>query len=966
MDEIAGYTVDRVRDVPGGGRLWELTHERTGASHIHFEWDDDNDTFAVLFPTVPRDSTGVAHILEHMIFAGSRRYPTRLLPALASRSLSTFLNAMTAPAWTVYPVASRNREDFWNLASVYLDAVFFPLLTEDAFHQEGWRLEFAEAADATSGLRWKGVVYNEMKGAMAAPGALMGRATGRALFPGTTFAENSGGSPEHIPDLTVDHLRAFHREHYHPSNARFFSAGRVPLSELTERIEGLALSHFDRLDVDTSVPAVERFASARRLSVPLAVPDAEAKGQALVAWVTRERIDDSARILALQVLSEALLVGQAAPLRRALIDSGLGSALADGTGFQTWYPEPVFGAGLKDVAAGREGEVEELVRTSLGRIAGKGLDAELVDGAIDRLEFQVRERSNVGVPFGIRLLSSLSALMTYGGDPLSELDPAPDLAALAEARRKDGYLESLITTELLDNPHRALIVLDPDPDLERRQDEEERGRLTAIEVSLEESAKQALVTRGVEFAALQDEPPDPSSLPILDLRGVRPEVREPAWVQQVVAGVPVSFYPQPTAGVTYIDVHCDFSALPDALVDDLRLFASILTQTGVAGQDHIALARRIARDTGGVGAGADVQPVLDPMGSLRWLSIGGKALARKQAQLIGIVGDIMASAEFEPDRVAQVLAEQRTRMEARIAPAGSALAMGQARSRLDGAQALRDRLSGLGALARLRAAEDTGGAEAATARLRDLHRALFSRSRLCVCVTCEEGAIEDVAKRLEEALGALPAGADGIPSPLPDPLPGRAVARTATVPVAYNARAFLGPGYEDPDAAPLQVAAHLSRSTFLWRELRERGGAYGAHADASGLGSSFWFNSYRDPHIVRTYRIFDEAITRLCEDPIEEDDLAGAIRSVWRQLDPTDSPDSRGRSAFVRRVAGLDPELRLAHRERVLAVTAERVHEVSAKYLRSQPGVIATVAGNAKVEEALAEDPDLFDVVEPV
>ncbi|HEX4215008.1 MAG TPA: insulinase family protein [Candidatus Dormibacteraeota bacterium] len=966
MDEIAGYTVERVRDVPGGGRLWELTHERTGAAHVHFEWDDDNDTFAVLFPTVPRDSTGVAHILEHMIFAGSRRYPTRLLPALASRSLSTFLNAMTAPAWTVYPVASRNREDFWNLTSVYLDAVFFPLLTEDAFDQEGWRLEFAEASDPRSGLRWKGVVYNEMKGAMAAPGALMGRATGRALFPGTTFAENSGGSPEHIPDLTLEQLRAFHEEHYHPSNARFFSAGRVPLAELAARVEELALRHFDRLEVDTSVPDVDRFQSPRRLSVPLAVPDGDAKGQALVGWVTRARIDESARMLALQVLTEALLVGQAAPLRRALIDSGLGSALADGTGFQSWYPEPVFGAGLKDVPRGREGEVDELVRASLKRIAEEGLDPELVDGAVDRLEFQVRERSNVGVPYGIRLVSMFSAVMAYGGDPFSELDPGPDLAAMAEARRQDGYLESLISTELLDNPHRALIVLDPDPDLERRQDDDERERLKAIEVSLDETATRAIVARGVEFAALQGEAPDPSCLPILDLRAVRPEVREPAWVQRVVAGVPVSFYPQPTAGVTYFDVHCDFAALPEALIDDLRLFSAILTQTGVAGQDHIALARRIARDTGGVGAGADVQPILDPMGSLRWLTIGGKALARKQGQLLGIIGDIMASAVFEPARVAQVLAEQRTRMEARIAPAGSALAMGQARARQDGGQALRDRLSGLGALARLRAAAETGGAEGASVRLGELHRALFSRDHLCVCVTCEEGAIEEIARRLEEVLGALPAGVGAADLPLPEPLPGRAVARTATVPVAYNARAFVGPGYEDPDAAPLQVAAHLSRSTFLWRELRERGGAYGAHADASGLGSSFWFNSYRDPHIVRTFRIFDEAIIRLCEGPVEDEDLQGAIRSVWRQLDPTDSPDSRGRSAFVRRIAGLDPELRLAHRERVLGVTVEQIREVSAKYLRNQPGVIATVAGNAKVEEALAEDPELFDVVEPV
>src|ERR1700680_2903968 len=258
---IGGYTIRRREPLDRiEGAYMELEHDRTGARHLHIEAKDDNNAFAVFFPTVPKDDTGVAHILEHVVLAGSRRFPVRdPFFSMTRRSLATFMNAFTSADWTMYPFSTRNAKDFQNLLDVYLDATFFPRLSEDSFKQEGIRFEFQEPADPKSGLRYKGVVFNEMKGALASPQAAVQNALGRALFPGLTYAYISGGDPEDIPDLTWEQLRKFHSVHYHPSNAYFYTYGDRPLEEPLSAIEQDALSHFERLEVDTSISKVNRF-----------------------------------------------------------------------------------------------------------------------------------------------------------------------------------------------------------------------------------------------------------------------------------------------------------------------------------------------------------------------------------------------------------------------------------------------------------------------------------------------------------------------------------------------------------------------------------------------------------------------------------------------------------------------------------------------------------------------------------
>src|SRR5450759_4225073 len=380
---IGGYTIRRREPLDRlDGAYLELEHDRTGVRHIHIESKDDNNAFAVFFPTVPKDSTGAAHVLEHVVLAGSQRYPVRdPFFSMTRRSLATFMNAMTSSDWTMYPFSTRNAKDFMNLLDVYLDATFFPRLSEDSFKQEGLRFEFEDSADPKSGLRYKGVVFNEMKGALATPHAAVQRAMGKSLFPGLTYSYISGGDPEDIPNLTWEHLRQFHATHYHPSNAYFYTYGNLPLDPPLEVIERNVLPRFQRIDVDTKIPDVKRFKNPIKAVEPYPVPptaDIKRKSQALVAWVTVPT-GDSFQQLAMKVLAEVLMSNAGSPLRKALIDSGLGTAMADGSGFQDDYRESVFGAGLKDVASEDAEKVQKVVLDTLDKLADEGVDQAHVD-----------------------------------------------------------------------------------------------------------------------------------------------------------------------------------------------------------------------------------------------------------------------------------------------------------------------------------------------------------------------------------------------------------------------------------------------------------------------------------------------------------------------------------------------------------------------------------------------------------
>ena len=971
-ESIGGYTILRREPLERlDGAYLELVHERTGARHLHIECSDDNNAFAVFFPTVPKDSTGVAHILEHVVLAGSQRFPVRdPFFSMTRRSLATFMNALTSSDWTMYPFSSRNTKDFMNLLSVYLDATFFPQLSEDSFKQEGIRYEFEDPADPRSGLRYKGVVFNEMKGALASPHAAMQRAIGSSLFPGLTYANVSGGDPEHIPDLTWEALRHFHAVHYHPSNAYFYSYGDQPLERTLAQVEELALSRFDRIGIDTSIPNVERFHKPiQAFEQYPATPgeDHSRKSQALVAWVSVPA-GDSGRLLAMRILSDVLLGNAGAPLRKALIDSKLGTAMADGSGLQDDFRETVFGAGLKDIASEDAPKVERVVLDTLEKLAGGGLDLAQVNAAIHRLEFEKRERSNAGLPYALKVLFNCLSAYYYSGDPYSALNFDTDLDQLERARKDGRFFENLIRAELLENAHRVLVTLEPDPGLEDRKRRAELDRLAAIETRLSESDRARIVEDGLRLKAAQDAKQDLSVLPTLELTDIPMKFEEVVDQPAVVGPARLDFFPLPTNGITYIDIRSDFSALTTEMKDLLPLFGRVLTQSGAAGQDYVEIATRIAAHTGGIGAAAQVQSLAAREDYLQSFVVSGRALDRNVGPFIELLTDLVARLEIEPRRLREIIAESATRLESSLANLGYQFALLRAQSMLSSEGAVNDALQGIGMLHVIRRLAQLGESELGDviARLDSIRTSLFRKSSIQVVVTCEESMVPTITRLMGRLVDTLPDGVAGGHAEQPKPLAVLAEARTAPVPIAFNVRGFKTVRYTHPDAPGLLVLANYLRDTFLHRELREKGGAYGGSAQASTGGGTFYMGSYRDPNITRTYDVFDQAAGWVIDGEISDEALKEAILGACGDVDPLESPDIKGRREAINRLTGFTREERERFKQRLLHVTADDLRRIARIYLAEGRPVSATVAGPELIEAARKERPELFEIVAPV
>jgi len=969
---IGGYTIKRHEPLARlDGAYIELEHERTGARHIHIECPDDNNGFAVFFATPPNDSTGVAHILEHVVLAGSQRYPVRdPFFSMTRRSLATFMNAFTGSDWTTYLFSTRNEKDFKNLLDVYLDATFFPRLSEDSFKQEGIRFEFEDPADPKSGLRYKGVVFNEMKGALATPGAAIDRAIGKTLFPGLPYAYVSGGDPQDIPNLTWEMLRGFHARHYHPSNAHFYTYGNRPLGETLDAIERGALSRFQRIDPDSDIPDVTRIKHPAQAVEPYpAEPgdDNDRKAQALVAWVTIPSAD-SFRNLAMRVLSEVVLSNAGSPLRKALIDSGIGSALADGSGFHDDYKEAVFGAGLKGIKQEDAGKVEKVVLDTLERIADHGVDQSQVDAAIHHLEFEKRERSNAGFPYALRLLFATMPPYHYGGDIYSALDFDADLDHLQNSRQEGRFFENLIRAELLDNPHRGLLTAVPDTELEERVRRKELDRLAAIEATLTDEDRKRIVEDALRLKSDQEARQDLSALPTLELSDIPMNFEDVPSHAARVSKATVEFYPQPTNGITYLDIRSDFSRLTPEQQDLLPLFSRVLTQSGAAGQDYVEVAARIASNTGGIGAAAQVQSLAARDDYIESFVISGRALDRNAQPFIELLVDLVARLEVQPKRLKEIIAEISTRLESSLAGLGFQFALLRAQAKLSSEGAINDRLQGIGMLHTMRrlAKLDESALHEVIDKLDGIRTLLFRGEGLRIIVTCEEGMIEPLTEMLTGLVAALPP--DGAPGRPTKPPPDKDVpeARTAPVPVAFNVRIYKTVRFTHPDSAALLVLSNYLRDTFLHRELREKGGAYGGYAQAGVANGTFYFGSYRDPNIVRTYDVFDQAVRWVTDREIEQEALKEAILGACGDVDPLESPDIKGRREATNRTTGFDREAREQFKKRLLQVTGDDLKRVASAYFLDKLAVQTTVAGADLIEEARREKPGLFEVVSPI
>jgi len=964
--QILGYRLERMVALAEINSIfYELEHTATRARHVHISNSDTENTFSVAFKTVPTDSTGVAHILEHTVLCGSKKFPVRdPFFSMLKRSLNTFMNAFTASDWTMYPFSTQNRKDFYNLMDVYLDAVFRPILNPFNFKQEGHRLEIEAAGSsaADSRLEYKGVVYNEMKGAMSSPDQVMGRSLLDALYPETTYCFNSGGDPKIIPRLTYDHLKSFHQRHYHPSNAFFYTYGNLPLKAHLEFIETSILKNYDYVDPRTEVSCQPRWDEPRTAtySYPLGKnEDPARKCQASVAWLTAD-IKKTNEVLALALLGQILLGNAASPLRKALIDSGLGSSLSDGTGFDADNRDTLFAAGLKDIEKSATQKIESIIFSTLNDLVKKGIDKELIDTAIHQIEFRRKEVTNQPYPYGIKLLLSFGGSWFHGGDPVRTLQFDSDLEKIRKEVAAGPFFETCLKKYFLNNPHRVLLTLVPDLTMEEKEKKRVAAELAEIRAGMTSQQLEGIEADARALQKLQETEMDVSCLPTLSLAEIPPQVK-------TVSEAPgdgrkwLTAYGQPTAGIFYLTAAIGAGAIAKAQVPLIPFFCYVFSKIGTTRRDYSEMVRRIDRYTGGIGLSANARTSFSSAGECRsFLSLNAKSLVRNQPNLFEIVEELACSLSFtDLVRLKALLLEYRAALEAMIVHNGHRLAMSLASRNFSAAEALDEAWHGvhqLKTIKELTADLTDSTLQSLANRLTAIGKFLLTRENIKVALIGEEAGLADAltsAAALYGSMSAGPAAGFGAPSlDIRNEIPREGWATSTAV--SFVARTFRTVRMDHEDAPALAVIAKMLRSLYLHREIREKGGAYGGFAVYSPENGLFSFGSYRDPHIVETLSVYDGVAGFVRSKSITDEDVTEATLQVCSEIDKPDPPGPAARKAFYRKMISLSDDARNRFKSGVLSLSKSRVQEVAEKYFHegAQDQAVAVISGEAQLQAA--------------
>jgi Zn-dependent M16 (insulinase) family peptidase len=929
-----------------------LQHQPTGARMLHLACDDPNNVFAVGFRTPPPNSTGVAHILEHTVLCGSEKYPVRdPFFAMIKRSLNTFMNAMTAADWTLYPVASMNRKDFYNLMGIYLDATFFPTLREEDFLQEGHRLDFADENDPDS-LMIKGVVFNEMKGAMADPSSLLGRRLNAALFPTTCYGKNSGGEPLVIPELSWEELRDFHKSYYHPSNSWIFTYGNLLLEEHLQQIEELALSRFKQQDVTSEIPLEIRLTAPKKSTQTFPVgPDDELQQRSMVqmAWLTCP-IENTFERAATGILANLLIGNPAAPLYQALIESGLGRNLSPGSGYHDDYRDTFLSAGLQGTDPELLTEIETLILDTLKKVEKNGFPQERIDAALHQYEFANREITGDQYPYGLGLMMRLFGPWLHANDPFSTLMISQNLERLKTETADPQFFPKMIRRHLLDNPHRVTLLLRPDTEHAQREEQAFSDHLQEIRESLDEVRIADIKAKNIALKESQETPDDTSCLPILELADIEREEQKTPYKKQTDSICDTFWFTQPTNGITNLVMQFDTSSLAPSLRPYLPIFCALLPQIGAAGHDYLAMSRRISAATGGVRFGTNLleSPLdLDSMRSV--VELKGKCLDRNQTTLCEILTDILTTPDFnDHERLRTVIGQIRTSMENSIPGAGHSFAARAAAATLTPTASLREEWSGMTQVQTIQQAStlDVAGLTELAQTFKEIASCLFVSNHAAVAITAEEYAQKSIQKPLKDLVAALPKRTNAQPQTTTFKAQPGVTGWQHNLPVAYVSRVFRTVPYTHPDAPALMVLAKLLRADFLHREIREKGGAYGGMAGYNAEGGLFSMLSYRDPHLERTLDVYEEGIEWACSGVFSEEMIKESILTAFAELDRPLSPGSRGYREFIHQQQGVNHDMLQNFRNGILAVKQEQMTHVGKTYLKqaftsSSVGVLA-------------------------
>ena len=933
-------------------------HKKTGAAHYHLAADDPQNVFMVALRTVPMDSTGVAHILEHTVLCGSEKYPVRdPFFMMIRRSLNTFMNAFTSSDWTAYPFATLNRKDFQNLLQVYMDAVFFPNIDALDFAQEGHRFEFEEKEDAHSPLTYKGVVYNEMKGAMSSPVSRLWQAMTSALYPTNTYHYNSGGEPSDIPNLSHKALVDFHKSHYHPSNSVFMTYGDISALEHQTQFEELALKRFETPVEQVHVGLETRFAEPQQVDTVYALDedDVTQKTHIVMGWLLAENKDPK-EVLKGQLLSAVLLDNSGSPLRKVLEDTDLATAPSPLCGLEESNKEMVFVVGVQGSELEHAQAVEDLIVNELKRIAKEGVELSQLQAMLHQLELSQREVGGDGYPYGLQLILHALPGALHDGDPIALLDVDAALKELEQEIQDPQFIPGLVKSWLLENTHKVRLTMAPDTELSKREDQIEQNKLAEIHAGLSEPQKQAIIDQALALEARQAEIDDPDILPEVTKDDIPADINVVEGQSEKIGNLPLTGYVCGTNGIVYEQILLDMPALSDHQKAILPLFNSCLTEVGSAGRNYLDTQSHQAAISGGLSARSAIHAKIGSTTDYHsHYILSSKALASNQKAMAELIEDTLYTARFdEINRLKDLVGQIRASVDHGITGNGHGHAMMAATQNMTAAAKWKFDRSGFAGIQFVKNLNDKLQDDAELEAFADDLKGI--QSQLCAApkqglLVVDEPSYEASLKGMETAWQKIQQPANNTSSftinASHQPVKQAWVTSTQ---VNFCASAYPAVNSDHPDAPKLSVLGACLRNGFLHSTIREKGGAYGGGASFNAEAAAFVFYSYRDPRLLETFDDFARAKDWLMSNEATQAKVDEAILNVIGSMDKPGSPAGEAKKAFYQGLYGRTHEVRMAYRLGVISTTVDELRELAERYLSAENPSQAVLTSSGMTE----------------
>ena len=923
----SGFRLDRIERIDEiNGTAYEMKHEKSGARLIYIDSPDSNKVFNIAFRTTPHNSTGVAHIMEHSVLCGSRKFPLKEpFVELVKGSLNTFLNAMTYPDKTMYPVASKNDKDFHNLMDVYLDAVFYPRVREDAeiVMQEGWHYELENADDE---LTYKGVVFNEMKGVYSSPDSVLERQMMRELFPDTTYGVDSGGDPDYITDLTYEEFQEFYRVHYHPSNSYIFLYGAMNIEEQLAFLNDEYLSHFDAIEVHTEVGLQAPFTEGKVVSYPYSVGSEEpTENRTLHSFAYVLPSVTPEHSLAFEVLTHALLTSPAAPLKQALVKAGIGS---DVSGYYLdSIRQPMWTVQATGSNLDKQADLQRIVESTLQELCDKGLDKELLEASLNSIEFALRESDFGGRPIGLAYVIRMMDNWLYDNDPLELLHYEEALVNIRKGL-SGTYFEDLIRQSILNNNHKVLVSIYPERGLQERKDVEVKEYLASVKAKMTPEEIEAIVEQ-TKRLKLRQEAPDSdealASIPLLELSDLNPNIEEVERRESKIGNTTVHFVPTFTKGINYVGLYFNLSCLTEDELFYADILSDIIGRIDTSERGYEALAKDINMNLGGLSS--DITAISkdgkrDEFTPL--MIVRAKALHSKLPDLCRLINEVVQKADYSNDRrLTELVQESKAIWDNEAFRRGNSIVSQRVMAQVSAVGKFRDN-GNFGYYQKIsELASNPAALPLLPEKLADVARKIFRANNVDIMFVGEEGeleAFENLMKLLIETWDTTELSNDTLKITR---LSGNDGIVTAGK-VQYVAQGgnFIDHGYKH--VGPMSVLETILRYEYLWIRIRVQGGAYGAFANFYDDGNMI-FCSYRDPNLVETLNVYKELPQYLREFTLTDREMRKYIIGTMSSLDLPMTPALRGPRAMGMYFSGAKLEDKVNFRKQVIACKPEDI-----------------------------------------